>query len=443
MRRLGVRTILAASAVLAVVLAAWVFLAPRALGGSTTYLVVTGNSMEPRLESGDLVVLRTANTYGPNDVVAYQSTVAKRVFVHRIVHREGSRFVLKGDANSFLDSARPGPANVDGKLWFAVPMLGSWLAWLGAPPHAAFAGSLAILLFFAGSGTAVYRRRRCRRNPRPLVSTPSQPSPSPAGRPTAVPHRGWIDPVLVMSGAALVATLALGLVAFSRPTETKTIRSVPYRESGIFGYSGDAKAGVAYQDGRVDTGEPVFLRLVDDLRVSFDYRVDAESELEANGQIGLAAIVSGAEGWKRVIALQRPTAFTGTATSAEGVLHLRRLSDLIERVERETGVAQESYGLTFVPQVDVRGRVDGTEVSDVYAPRLELRLDRTTLQLDTAGSSGSTTRLRPTRARSADVETVRPAAVRFSTPTSPSRRFDASRSQPVAFCSFSPLRWRS
>lgn len=251
MRRVGLRRILAASAILAAVLVAWVFLAPRALGGSTTYLAVTGSSMEPRLESGDLVLLRTAKTYEPNDVVAYESDIAKRVFVHRIVRRDGSRFILKGDANTFLDSARPGPGEIDGKLWLAVPMVGSGLAWLAEPVHAAiFGGSLAVLLLFAGSGTAVYRRRRGRRTARPLTSTPAPPSPGPAGNSTAaIPHRSWIDSALVVSGAALLVAAALGLLAFSRPTETKTTRSFPYRESGSFGYSGAATPGVAYPDG--------------------------------------------------------------------------------------------------------------------------------------------------------------------------------------------------
>ena len=415
MRRVGVRRTLAASAVLAAVVAAWVLLAPRALGGSTTYLAVSGNSMEPRLESGDLVLLRTAKTYGPSDVVAYESDLTNRVFVHRIVRREGNRFVLKGDANSFLDSARPAPSAIDGKLWFAVPMVGSWVAWLAMPMHAALlAGGLMGLLLFAGSGTAVYRRRRGRRKARPLASTPSPPSAGLAEQSaSAVPNRSWIDSALALSGAAFLAAAALGLFAFSRPTETETTRSAPYRESGVFGYSGDARAGVAYPDGRVDTGEPVFLRLVDELRVSFDYRVEAESQVDAHGEIGLAAVLSGAEGWKRTIALQEPTAFTGTATAAEGVLDLRRLSGLIKRVERETGVVHESYELTFVPQVDLLGHVGGAELSDSYAPRLGLRLDRTTLQLDPADGAAAPTRLRPARDRTAEVESVQPAAVSF------------------------------
>jgi signal peptidase I len=415
MRRVGVRRILTASAVLAAVLVAWVFLAPRALGGSTTYLAVSGNSMEPRLESGDLVLLRTAKTYEPNDVVAYESDVTNRVFVHRIVRRDGSRFILKGDANTFLDSARPGTREIDGKLWFAVPMVGSWLAWLAVPVHAALlAGSMAVLLLFAGSGRAVYRRRRGRGNARPLASTPRPPSPSPAEHSTALsPHPSWVDSVLVVSGAAFLVAAALGFFAFSRPTETEATRTFSYRESGLFGYSGEATAGVAYEDGRVDTGEPVFLRLVDDLRVSFDYRVEAESELDANGEIGLVAVLSGAEGWKRVIELQRPTGFTGAASTATGVLDLRPLSDLIKRVERETGVAHESYHLTVIAQVDLRGHVGGAEVSESYAPRLGLRLDRTTLQLDPADEAASPTRLRSARARSAEVKGLRPAAVAF------------------------------
>ncbi|HEY8178534.1 MAG TPA: S24 family peptidase, partial [Candidatus Limnocylindria bacterium] len=52
-------------ALLIALLAAWfVFLRPVSLGGSVMYVVIRGNSMEPRYVSGDLLVVRAEPSYG-------------------------------------------------------------------------------------------------------------------------------------------------------------------------------------------------------------------------------------------------------------------------------------------------------------------------------------------------------------------------------------------
>src|SRR5205823_5144653 len=87
--------------------AAWFFLAPRALGGSTSYVVTHGTSMEPRFRDGDLVIVRGTSDYRVGDVAAYQSTKLETLVLHRIVARDGNRYVFKGDHNSWLDPERP------------------------------------------------------------------------------------------------------------------------------------------------------------------------------------------------------------------------------------------------------------------------------------------------------------------------------------------------
>ena len=49
--------------VVAAVAAAWQWLAPAQFGGQTTYALVTGQSMEPTLASGTLVVARSRESY--------------------------------------------------------------------------------------------------------------------------------------------------------------------------------------------------------------------------------------------------------------------------------------------------------------------------------------------------------------------------------------------
>ena len=146
----------AVSTLLAVGLAAaaWVFLAPPQLGGATRYAIVTGSSMEPTLTSGDLAVIRSRGDPALEDVVLYHDVELGVDVLHRIVRRAGGRFVLRGDANDFLDDARPAPKDIEGSLWFSVPRTGSALLWARAPLHAALLVFVLTLFALMGGGSA-------------------------------------------------------------------------------------------------------------------------------------------------------------------------------------------------------------------------------------------------------------------------------------------------
>jgi signal peptidase I len=142
----------APTAVFAVVLllGAWLLLAPGQLGGATRYAVVEGASMEPGLSKGDLVLVRAGTTPAVGDVVLYRDpTLGVRV-LHRVIRVDGDRLVLKGDANDFVDDARPRSTDVVGSYWFAVPRAGAALSWMQAPPHAALLAFLLTLVAFSG-----------------------------------------------------------------------------------------------------------------------------------------------------------------------------------------------------------------------------------------------------------------------------------------------------
>jgi signal peptidase I len=146
----------APAAVIAVVLlgAAWLFFAPAQLGGAARYAVVEGSSMEPGLERGDLVVVRAGNEPQIGDVVLYRNDQLGVRVLHRVIDREGARLVLKGDANDFVDDARPRPDHVTGSLWFSIPRAGSALLWLRVPMHAALLAFALTLVALAGGGAA-------------------------------------------------------------------------------------------------------------------------------------------------------------------------------------------------------------------------------------------------------------------------------------------------
>jgi signal peptidase I len=157
-----VRTLVRAAPLALVLVTAWLAFAPTALGGPTTYVVTDGTSMLPSFTANGLVITHTASSYRVGEVAAYHNKDLGIVVMHRIVARDGDRFVLKGDNNSFLDSYRPTRADFVGKEWIYLPKAGAVLQFLRSP--LAFAVIMALLGMFAASAYVPRRSRRRRRH---------------------------------------------------------------------------------------------------------------------------------------------------------------------------------------------------------------------------------------------------------------------------------------
>src|SRR5688572_7791531 len=140
------RRYLRVAALIAVLVPAWFFLAPPQLGGSTSYVVVTGNSMEPLLHADDLAVVRDAPHYAVGDVAAYDSEELDQLVLHRIVDLEEGSFVFQGDNNDFLDPERPADDELQGSLWVNVPKAGAFFRFMQGPIGIAFAAVLVLAL---------------------------------------------------------------------------------------------------------------------------------------------------------------------------------------------------------------------------------------------------------------------------------------------------------
>jgi len=97
---------------------AW-FLWPTSLGGGTTLIIVSGDSMAPALSDGDLVVAREGEV-GPGDIVVYEPTDLGGVrIVHRVVGGDGEEgWLVKGDNNGWVDQWSPTSNEVIGRMEF-------------------------------------------------------------------------------------------------------------------------------------------------------------------------------------------------------------------------------------------------------------------------------------------------------------------------------------
>lgn len=349
--------------------AGWLFFAPAQVGGSTSFAVIVGSSMEPVLHRGDLAIIRAGSTYAPGDIVLYDSTELGAKVLHRIKSVDGSRFVLKGDNNNFVDDERPGQEQIVGELWLNVPDVGRVTEWVREPRHASLIVGLATL-FGLGGGAGLGRGRRRR------VKVAADPEPR--RRPPNGPLE--LQPLIVGAGCLLVLSAILALVSFTRPTTRTDALDEAYVQQGRFDYSASVPRNAVYPDGRVTTGEPIFLKLVPRLRFAFRYELQSRAEVELRGRIGLVARLTDGRGWQRELPLAPPTPFTGQKANVAGTLDLGRVQRLIEQMRDLTGSSQAAYSLTIRPRVALTGRVGSQPLETTFAPSLGLDLGDLRLQ---------------------------------------------------------------
>lgn len=124
-RRLTVGSVVQGILVVGLAIAIVVF-RPLAWGGSTSYAVVVGVSMEPTMRTGDLAIVMRQDTYAIGDVVSYHPSAAPEgEILHRVVGGDAaSGWVTKGDNRPDADPDRSTTANIVGKVVLHLPMAG-------------------------------------------------------------------------------------------------------------------------------------------------------------------------------------------------------------------------------------------------------------------------------------------------------------------------------
>ncbi len=403
MRRRGRIGVIAAATGLVAVVALWLSVGPTQLGGPASYATIVGSSMEPILERGDLAVVREQESYRPGDAVLYDDPGLGAKVLHRIIRVEGGRYVLKGDNNAFVDETRPGEAQIVGKLWTSVPRAGLVAEWVHQPRHAALVVGLTTLLALgSGAGFGLARRRR----------------PPSGSEPTDV------QPLLALVGGAFALFALLGLLAFTRSPVRSELVEEAYSHQGSIVYSARVAPNAAYPDGLVTTGQPVFLRLVERLRVEFRYRLDSRDTVAARGRIGLEARLADGRGWSRTLPLAAERPFRGLDAKVAGTLDLRRVQRLVDELQELTGSGQAAYSLTVLPRVSVTGRNGAAPIDSSFEPSVAFDLADLRLQPNLEAGAGvgpfaprqaeSATRTVPNRLELGPVELSVGAARRLS-----------------------------
>jgi signal peptidase I len=373
------------------VIAAWIALAPPQLGGRTSYVIVSGNSMEPGMHRGDLAIVREQDVYGVGDVVTYRHPSIGPV-IHRIIDTDGSRFVFQGDNNDFIDPYRPAQGELIGKLWIHIPGAGAWLSRFHSPVY--IAGLLFVAFVGLGCGTAAVHAARGRRRGRHGRMRPT--GSEARGAPSMSPLlRAWQDTLSILVAAAAGLGL-LAWAAFGRPATHEVPENTPYSQSGEFTYTAAAADGRVYDAGEATSGQPIYRRLSESVAFGFDYTFEGAGAEEVGGHYQLVAELGDENGWRRTIELTPETAFSGATFTARGILHLAQVDELVTILETQSGVKNDRYLVTISPRVSVAGRINGTPFEDTFATAvLAMEIDHVQLRLRRGSGQDALDQLTP------------------------------------------------
>src|SRR5690554_3988967 len=107
---------------------------PSALGGATSFVIVSGKSMEPTYESGDLVIARSLTAHVGDVIVYAPENFGGAQIVHRVIGGDAdSGWQVQGDNNDFVDPFFPSGDEVRGVVLLHIPNAGSATMWLLNP----------------------------------------------------------------------------------------------------------------------------------------------------------------------------------------------------------------------------------------------------------------------------------------------------------------------
>lgn len=104
--------------------------APEVFGYSQ-YIVSSG-SMEPAMAVGDLIFVKSQDSYELGDVVTFRMD-GGAIVTHRIVGRVEGQFITRGDANNTDDQQLLPPGQIIGKLRMVLPGAGAAVNFLRSP----------------------------------------------------------------------------------------------------------------------------------------------------------------------------------------------------------------------------------------------------------------------------------------------------------------------
>lgn len=336
--------------------------------GALSLVETHGNSMAPRITTGDLVIVRASSTYQVGEVVAYSSPELRQVVLHRVKALQDGQYTFRGDHNDFDDPEQLTQRQLIGKELLHIPHGGLWLDRLTSPTGL---GILTFGLLLAGGGTTVATRRRRRKNAMSAHASLSRTPPSGG-------LSGWSPRSRTAATAAAVTAtvgILLCLVSWTQPTASGGTATQSAARTMTFSYEAEVPASPAYDDTRVTAPAPIFRNLADQLDLSYSYQ-------GGPGSLSVVAELTTASGWQSTVPLRPTVDFTDSQYAGSVRLHLDQLDRRAQAAAEATGIPATQVDIAVVATVTT---ADGHQ----FTPRLAFTL--TPLQLTLVGGQSALT----------------------------------------------------
>jgi len=341
--------------------AIWIAFAPVKMGGHAFYVMVNGLSMEPNYHTGDLVIVRQAETYQVGDVVTYRDAEMNAYVIHRIIGSEQGHLILRGDNNSWVDAYHPTHDEIVGKQWIHAPKAGTIVQWFRKPLNLSLATVLLGGILMPGMFSKPSRSKKGKSNPQTIPG-------------------GTLETTLYLLGFLFIGFLGLTIFAFTRPL-TRSADKIKYQQEGSYSYSAIGTPSV-YDTAEVRSGEPIFPKLTCFLNLGFSYTIPGNQFQNMSGSHQMyARIADEQSGWQRTIPLIPQTPFTGNSYLAIAPLDLCQMTALLNTVEAETGLKANTYTVEIITSVAFTANAFGQVITDTFDPILVLKFDKVHLYL--------------------------------------------------------------
>jgi hypothetical protein len=175
-----------------------------------------------------------------------------------------------------------------------------------------------------------------------------------------------------------------------------------FTQTGVLSYHARTPASATYPSGRIATGDPVFLKLVNRLGISYFYSTDAPAS-SVRGTVRLGAVVSGENGWQISLPL------VGATPLKDGRLDLATTLDLarIQAVAAQVSQSTEVYTGTLTVDVNAVSSISLNGARPVTS-KVELPLTLSPLELTMPNGSTTQTAHGPAKRETTPLNTVAP-----------------------------------
>lgn len=370
---------------------------PVILGGRTSYIIVSGRSMEPTLYGGDLAVLLRQPAYQPGDVIAYRLTSGQ--VIHRIVAVTAAGYQTQGDNKQQIDPWTPLDEHVLGKMWFSIPHAGTLLVGLRQPVSLAVLTLLGVLVILEEPAP-----RRMRKNGRRMKtntwSTPTRAGGLLRSRSNAPAISGEVPldlTWLLYTGGLflLMAILSLALAVYSHRqplTQTAVVDWLRYTHRAAFQYSVQADLaapGVAgtlgpirAAEGQTVAAQAAFTRLARTITIDLHYRLESSLPASVQGEIS-PQLQLRRDG---LVLASRPLGdalpFSGGEIIRQVNLPVADVLALIQSIQEQTGYNSTTYDAAVVFLLRLSGSVGDRTIDDGLQPALTFQINDSQIRFE-------------------------------------------------------------